>query len=516
MGIKYTDFIKKPNLELEYTPEMLVELQKCAEDIWNFLPYVKIVHPDRGVITFNPYDFQKHILKNLQKHRFHVILCGRQLGKTTVISIYALWFAIFNADKTIGIVSNKQSSAIDILKRLKKTYEELPVWLKPGVIEWSKTFVTFDNGTQIMVSATSEDAFRGRTLNILFCDEYAFVPKNIADAFWAANYPTISSSVDAKIIIISTPNGMFNQFHTIYSHAERGENEFISLKFDWRANPERDEAWATSQRKNLGNKKFTQEHLVEFLGSTNTVISPDVMEYLFTQYESPIHIDMNGRFRIFEKPERGCRYVVGSDVAKGTGEHDSVCQVLKFISLDPIKFEQVAVFQNNFTDVYSFSDIINRISIYYNNAYIMVENNAEGAAVVNKLWWDIETENLVNTGAKAVNLGIRATKNTKPKAVLLMKKVIEDNCLKIRDKETVEQLASFIEQNGKFFGKDLGDDLISALYWAVYVTQMDVFDETISLKTGNDGESEEEIWGVLSDIHSEAEEDFKWLDDILS
>jgi hypothetical protein len=180
---------------------------------------------------------------------------------TTVISIYALWFAIFNADKTIGIVSNKQSSAIDILKRLKKTYEELPVWLKPGVIEWSKTFVTFDNGTQIMVSATSEDAFRGRTLNILFCDEYAFVPKNIADAFWAANYPTISSSVDAKIIIISTPNGMFNQFHTIYSHAEREENEFIHLKFDWRANPERDEAWATSQRKNLGNKKFTQEHL---------------------------------------------------------------------------------------------------------------------------------------------------------------------------------------------------------------------------------------------------------------
>ena len=919
MGIKYTDFIKKPNLELEYTPEMLVELQKCAEDIWNFLPYVKIVHPDRGVITFNPYDFQKHILKNLQKHRFHVILCGRQLGKTTVISIYALWFAIFNADKTIGIVSNKQSSAIDILKRLKKTYEELPVWLKPGIIEWSKTFVTFDNGTQIMVSATSEDAFRGRTLNILFCDEYAFVPKNIADAFWAANYPTISSSVDAKIIIISTPNGMFNQFHTIYSHAERGENEFIHLKFDWRANPERDEAWATSQRKNLGNKKFTQEHLVEFLGSTNTVISPDVMEYLFTQYESPIHTDMNGRFRIFEKPERGCRYVLGClppyekvrtnngikdiidvlptdnlydengnetnikniqvykdfegdiydietygsvrktkftsehpifvshqpkkmkrmrnhpiygtnryrdfnfqytkakdvnindwicfpniynkaisldeldkkwekynnitrtdfrlidnplkdkdfwwfigmwlgdgwiqnrndrfsihtchnakteshfaekvksvmkkygrcvyvnqkemssviytkfnskqihhflqdtfgqysqgkyisewvkyipteykqelirgyidsdgcilykndrcrvsivsislylmediqdilyslgyissigllrnegnhsickriyntkktyqltlhnydsvnllnnlnykdfditkirsmrnrnkrycyfsddktqiyiriknivksqyigdvynfeteshtflchsltthncDVAKGTGEHDSVCQVLKFISLDPIKFEQVAVFQNNFTDVYSFSDIINRISIYYNNAYIMVENNAEGAAVVNKLWWDIETENLVNTGAKAVNLGIRATKNTKPKAVLLMKKVIEDNCLKIRDKETVEQLASFIEQNGKFFGKDLGDDLISALYWAVYVTQMDVFDETISLKTGNDGESEEEIWGVLSDIHSEAEEDFKWLDNILS
>jgi len=261
MSIKYSEYVKKPATNIEYTAEMIAELNKCQEDIWNFLPYVKIVHPDRGLITFEPYDFQKQILRNLQNHRFHAILCGRQLGKTTVVSIYALWYAIFYSDKNIGIVSNKQSSAIDIMNRLKRTYEELPIWLKPGVTEWSKTFVKFENGTMIMVSATSEDAFRGRTLNLLFCDEYAFVRKNIADAFWAANYPTISASVEAKIVLISTPNGMFNQFHTIYSHAERKENEFIAMKFDWRANPNRDDAWAESQLKNLGQKKFTQEHL---------------------------------------------------------------------------------------------------------------------------------------------------------------------------------------------------------------------------------------------------------------
>jgi hypothetical protein len=230
---------------------------------------------------------------------------------------------------------------------------------------------------------------------------------------------------------------------------------------------------------------------------------------------------MKGKFRIFEKPTKSDRYVIGVDVAKGTGEHDSVCQILKIVGLNPITFEQVAVFQDSYTDVYTFTDIINRICLYYNNAYIMVENNAEGAAVVNKLWWDIENENLVNTGQKATNLGIRATRSTKPKAVLLMKKVIEDMSLKLNDKETIEQLASFIEENGKFFGKDLGDDLVSALYWAVYVTQMDLFDETVGLKSSMDieegGTTEEDIWGIMSDIQkNDFEDEFRWLDDIIS
>lgn len=255
-------------------------------------------------------------------------------------------------------------------------------------------------------------------------------------------------------------------------------------------------------------------HNCNFLGSTNTVISPDVMEYLFTLYREPDLIDMEGRFRIYEKPKQGLTYVLGVDTAKGTGENDSVVQVLKVKSLTPVKFEQVAVFQNDYTDVYIFSDIINRISIYYNKAYIMVENNAEGSAVVNKLWWDLETDSLINTGSKTQNLGIRATKNTKPKAVLLMKKLIEDECLEINDKETVEQLSSFINDGVKFYGKDLKDDLVSALYWATYIIEMDVFDETVTLKTEELSEEQhDEIWGVLSDIEND-DNSFSWMDDI--
>lgn len=91
-------------------------------------------------------------------------------------------------------------------------------------------------------------------------DEFAFVPKFVADAFWAANYPTISASTDAKIVIVSTPNGMFNSFHTLYSNAERGENNFKHFKSTWKDVPGRDDEWAKNQRKNLGNIKFSQEY----------------------------------------------------------------------------------------------------------------------------------------------------------------------------------------------------------------------------------------------------------------
>jgi hypothetical protein len=513
MSIKYSEFVKKPREEYEYSAEHVLELQKCSSNIWSFLKYVRIIHPDRGVIEFKPYSYQKKILTSLLKYRFNIALWSRQSGKTSTVSAYALWYAIFNPDKTIGIVSNKQTSAIDILSRLKRMYEELPMWMKPGVTEYSRTFIAFDNGTRIIVSATSSDAFRGRTLNILIMDEFAFVPKSVAEDFWSANYPTISSSQEAQIIIISTPNGVFNLFHLLYTQAEQGTNEFKHVYSNWRDVPGRNEEWARQQLANLGQVRFNQEFECQFLGSSNTVIDPNILEILFTMTKYPIHMDLNNRLFIYEKPEKGFTYIIGCDTAKGTGENNSALQILKLTSLTPLKYTQVAVFNDSHTDVYSFAEIINRLSYYYNNAYIMCENNAEGAAVVNRLWGEYENENLVNTGSKIINLGIRATKKSKPRAVLLMKKLIEDGCLDLFDKETIHCLGSFVEENGKFFGKNLPDDLVSALYWAVYFTEMSVLSEEYTLLNMSEKEpesTEDEIWGIISDIEDKVV-DWNWL-----
>jgi hypothetical protein len=510
MAIRYDDkYIKRPNTELEYTQENVQELVKCRDNVLYFVQnYVKIVTLDEGEILFNPREYQKETLELLANNRFFIGLWARQSGKTTIVAAYALWYSIFNSNKNIGIVSNKESSAKRILDNMKKMYEGLPAWIKPGVTEYAKTSITFDNGTKLIISATTADAFRGWPMNIVICDEFAFVPSNNAEDFWSSNYPTISSSTKSRIIIISTPNGMFNIFHRLWTGAESGDNSFVPQKVIWDKVPGRDKEWAKEQIRNLGIHGFNQEFACKFLGSTNTVINPEVLRTLLNMDVAPRFYDLKDRLRIWEKPLDGCKYVIGVDPAKGTGEHFSTIQILRINSTLPVDLTQVATFEDNLTDVYEFSQIIHRLSIYYNNAYILCENNGEGSAVIGQLWWQWENENLVNTGAKEINLGIRSNKNTKPKAVLLMKKLIEDGSVELKDRETIEQLGSYIEEEGKFFGKDKDDDLVDALYWACYLFEMNILSEEWSFK-GNE-EDKDDAWGILSDIEDDID-DWSWL-----
>lgn len=339
------------------------------------------------------------------------------------------------------------------------------------------------------------------------CDEFSFVPQGQADAFWAANYPALAASTESKLIIVSTPNGMFNLFHQLYTAAEKGLNTFAHYKADWRAIPGRDAKWAEIQRKNLGEMRFAQEFDVQFLGSSNTVINVDILKNLFETVKSePDIVDLNERLKIYERPIKGATYILGVDPSKGVGKDDSVVQILKVDNLDPIHVSQVAVFKDNKTDTYEFSELVNRLSYYYNNARIFIENNAEGAPVVSHLWWTYENMNLYSHGSDP---GIRASKSTKTKAVLLMKRLLESYQLDLRDSETVKQLGSFIENKGKFYGKDLPDDLVSGLYWACYAFEAkDVFDTTPNVINKKD--EDDDVWGILSDA-TEPEEDWKWL-----
>jgi hypothetical protein len=280
----------------------------------------------------------------------------------------------------------------------------------------------------------------------------------------------------------------------------------------WESVPGRDEEWAEVQRKNLGLRQFAQEFAVEFIGSTNTLIEPKTLEVILKLDKPHVSEDLEGRLMIWEKPQEGCNYIIGVDPAKGTGENYSAAQVLRVDSTNPVKMQQVAVFHHNLTDVYSFADIVTRMAKYYNRAYLMVENNGEGSAVVNRIWWEHEYEGLVNSGSKTANLGIRSTggskKGTKPKAALLMKKLIEDGSLQLVDRKTLKELGSFIEENGRFFGKDTNDDLVSALFWACFFLEMNILEEDWAFE--QDG-MDDEAWGILGDV-DEMFEDWSWLD----
>lgn len=671
MSIRYDDkFVKTPQMEIEYTPEMVSDLVKCSEDILYFLNFVTIVTIDGGRKKLGDllYPFQKEMIKMCKDNRYLCFLFCRQSGKcvsyntkikirdkktrkieeviigdfykkcnfstveldnddkflelkhfmeyevftpsgwkhfrgigktkkfpeyeitlengtilncadthivykdnkeifvkdlknkdfiqteegikevsnvrylgnwvemydcldvdgsiyytngikshnSTTVGAFALWYAIFNSDKFIGIASNKASSAKDLLRRIKIMYEELPFYLKPGVVEYNKNSIEFENGSKIETAGTTEDTFRGRSIALLLADETAFVSDGIAREFYTSIYPSVSSSDEAKIIIISTPNGVFNLFHEIYSGAEEGRNEYKCMKVTWDMIPGRTAEWKAKQIKNMGNEqKFLQEFEVNFLGSNNTVVSADAIGFINTTIDDNYHSDLGGRLRIFENPIDGAKYIMGIDPSKGTGEHDACIQIYRLESFKPIKLINAATFQSNTTDTYELSSIINKLSIYYNEALIAVENNGEGSSVSQNLWWTFENPNLYNSGNKENEIGIRATKSTKPKAVITMKKLIEDGSLIIKDRETAKQLSGFIEKkNGTFECTLGGDDLVSALYWMCFLITTENFEDVIDLFKNKDNEDEEDVWGILADIsndHYIENSDWSWM-----
>lgn len=352
--------------------------------------------------------------------------------------------------------------------------------------------------------------------SMLLLDETAFVSDGIAREFYTSIYPAVSSSNEAKIIIISTPNGVFNLFHEIYSGAEEGRNEYKCMKVTWDMIPGRTAEWKAKQIKNMGNEqKFLQEFEVNFLGSNNTVVSSDAIGFINTTIDDNYHSDLGDRLRVFEKPIDGAKYIMGIDPSKGTGEHDACIQIYRLESFKPIKLINAATFQSNTTDTYELSSIINKLSIYYNEALIAVENNGEGSSVSQNLWWTFENPNLYNSGNKENEIGIRATKSTKPKAVITMKKLIEDGSLIIKDRETAKQLSGFIEKkNGTFECTLGGDDLVSALYWMCFLITTENFEDVIDLFKNKDNEDEEDVWGILADIsndHYIENSDWSWM-----
>jgi hypothetical protein len=212
-------YVKEPNLELEYTPEQVRELYLCSQDIRHFIKYVKIVSLDHGKVEFAPYDYQEQLIDMCLSERYSVALMCRQSGKSTTVGAFALWYSQFHADKFIGIVSNKASSAKDILRRIKIMYEELPVWLKCGVVEYNKYSLEFDNGTKIEVSATSDSAFRGRSINCVAPNTMVCYADDHGEVF----YTTIEKAANAN-------SSKINKYDLELSV----EDEFMNLKSEKR------------------------------------------------------------------------------------------------------------------------------------------------------------------------------------------------------------------------------------------------------------------------------------------
>ena len=481
--------LKKAHTKSRFTPKQVDEVMKCLEDPKYFIEhYLKIVTIDKGLIPFEMYDFQRKMVDTFHDNRFTICKLPRQSGKSTIIVSYLLHYVLFNDNVNVAILANKSSTARDLLGRLQLAYEHLPKWMQQGVLNWNKGSLELENGSRIVAASTSSSAVRGSTFNIIFLDEFAYVPNNIAEEFFSSVYPTISSGKSSKVMIVSTPHGM-NMFYKMWMDAVNKKSTFVPIEVHWSEVPGRDEKWKEQTIRNTSESQFQTEFECEFLGSVDTLINAQKLKAMavIDPRRSPQGLD------VYEMPIKDHTYVITVDVARGVQNDYSA-----FIVIDSTKapYKIVAKYKNNDIKPIVFPNVLDKIGKLYNKAYILIEINDLGQQVADAMQFELEYDNMMMVtqrgragqvlgggfSGRGNQLGVRMTKGTKKIGTSNLKSLIESDKLIINDFDIISELSTFIAK-GKSFEAEAGshDDLVMCLVIFSWLANQRYFKELTNI-----------------------------------
>ena len=495
-------FLRRGNIVFEYTDEELKEIAKCANDIVYFAEKYAVVMTDNGIQKVKLREYQKDLLRDFQHNRFNIVLASRQMGKTVTASIFNAWYLTFNYDKTTLLLANKSESTKEIIDKAKVVIENLPFFMKPGIIKYDVMNVRSDNGCRLVGQSTTAKSGIGFTIHNLYLDEFAHVHPTIVDSFYENVYPTLSASKISRINITSTPNG-FNKFYEIYADAEKGLNEYKATRIDWWQHPDRDDAWYKRELGNLGSEDaFNRQYGNEFTSSSSLLLSPGTMKSIrknakkfvwhdIEEFENA-HIDTQGflsfnpDFDIEEAGNEEKYYLFTVDIAEGNGGDYSVINMFEVEPLpdkdienyinpgamyDFFRINQVGIFRSNEHPIEDFAKILYILALDVFNAEnvkLIIEYNTYGSILLQYLSTvfpgrnEFEDELVLRFkhrhDAKAPKPGIRLKSDNKSVFCQNFKKFIEINRVKINDIQTVQEASLFgIVKNGSY-GAQMGND----------------------------------------------------------
>ena len=431
------------------------------------------------------WDFQEELIRNFHESRFNICKMPRQTGKSTTCVAYLLHYIVFNDSVNVGILANKAATARELLGRLQTAYENLPKWMQQGILSWNKGSMELENGSKILAASTSASAVRGMSFNIIFLDEFAFVPNHIAEAFFSSVYPTITSGKSTKVIMVSTPCGM-NHFYRYWHDAQRGKNEYTATEVHWSEVPGRDEAWKEQTIKNTSEQQFKVEFECEFLGSVDTLISVTKLRNLV--FEDPIVNNHKGLL-VYEHPVKGNDYIITVDTARGI-DHDSSAFIVFDITTYPYK--TVARYKNAEIKPMLFPNLIMDVAKAYNEAYVLVEINDIGEQVASIMQYDLEYENLLMCAMRGRNgqqvgsgfsgsktqLGVRMSQAVKKLGCSNLKTLMEDDKIITNDYDIIAELTTFVQKKQSWEAEDgCHDDLAMCLVIFAWLVAQDYFKE---------------------------------------
>lgn len=501
--------LKNKDVSINFTKEQIEEYIKCSQDVDYFCEtYVKIVSVDRGLIPFKPFQYQKQMFKTFDDNRFTICKMPRQVGKTTGVVGYLLHKVLFNENYNIAVLANKERQAREILSRVQLAYEWLPKWLQQGIVEWNKGNIELENGSKILASSTSSSAVRGQSYNLVYLDEFAFVPRNVQDAFFASVFPTISSGNTSKLLITSTPNGM-NLFYKIWVESEEGRNNYARVDVHWSAVPGRDEKWKEETIRNTSADQFRQEFECEFLGSTNTLIHPSTLSKL--TFIRPIR--ESGTVKVYKEPVKDHVYAMTVDTSEGLGLDSSAFVV---VDCTTVPYEVVATFKDSNISQLMYPTLINNVGKHFNDASVLVETNI-GSQVVNILHQDLEYENVIMTktsGRKGLvigsdglsRMGIKTSSTTKRIGCANLKSIVEDQKIILNDYDLVNELSTFVVDGSSYNAEEgYHDDLVMCMVLFSWLIQQNYLKELtntdIRMKMMAEQEDNYTPFGFIEDGH---------------
>ena len=482
--------LKGANVPINWTKEMVQEWVKCKNDpIYFAQNYIKIVHVDRGLITIDLYDYQREIIEKFNNNRRTTVVTSRQAGKTTTAVVVILHYILFNDYKRVGLLANKGDSAREILERIKIAFEALPSWLQQGVVEWNKGSVELENGSKVLAAATSSSNIRGKSMNLLYIDETAFVEG--WDEFSASVLPTISSGNTTKVLYTSTPNGL-NHFYKVCVGAREGTNGYAFVEVPWNRVPGRDLAWKKEALDTLDGdlQKFAQEYECEFQGSSGTLIDGSKLKQLVPK-DPLIH---KNNLYLYEKHVEGHQYVCIVDVSRGKGLDYSAFSI---IDITKMPYRQVCTFKDNMITPIEYAEIIYRTCKSYGECAVLVEINDIGQQVSEVLHHDYEYENVLYTESagrtgkrissgfgKGSDAGIRTTKTVKAIGCNMVKLMVEQDQLILNDMNTISELSTF-SRKGTSYEAEPGcnDDLVMSLVLFGWLSDQQYFKDITDINT---------------------------------
>jgi len=489
--------LKAAGVNINFTPKQIEEYVKCSQDPLYFIKnYVKIVSLDKGLVPFEPYDFQEDIVNKIHTNRFVIAKLPRQSGKSTTVVASLLHYILFNQNMSVAILANKLATARELLGRLKLAYEYLPLWLQQGVVEWNKGSIVLENGSKVLAAATSSSAVRGGSFNCIMLDEFAYVPQNVAEEFFSSVYPTITSGKETKVIIVSTPKGL-NMFYRLWVNAnkrpgEEGKNEYVPIEVHWSDVPGRDEKWKQQTISNTSEEQFRTEFECEFLGSVHTLVHPEKLKCMV--YRTPEFSNGEG-LRVYARPLPEHKYVIVVDTSRGVGQDYHAFSV---IDVSQMPYRVAATFRNNELPPMLYPNAIYPIARQYNNAYVLVEINDIGQQVADILHDELEYDNIIyvqmqgrkgqivnggfGRGGSSMK-GVKTSTAVKRIGCSILKNLLEDSKLIVEDFNVVDELCSFVAKGDSFEAEENHhDDLVMTLVLFGWLTTQAYFKDI----TGSD------------------------------